>query len=99
MPWAPRKHDPHPNRPPARALADKERDKLPHRRARQTQRYRRFRKALLAERPLCQRCLRVVSVDVHHVRGLAAHPEDLCDPAQTEALCKRCHGQATAQGE
>jgi hypothetical protein len=62
-------------------------------------RYRRFRRWLLSERPVCEDCQRAASVDIHHTRGLAQHPEDLCDQEQTLCLCHSCHSQRTARGE
>lgn len=103
MPTRPRTH-----RPPgalaaqaARARrADQERQEdQPHRRLYNLQHYRRFRIYLLSARPVCQRCGCRAATEVHHVRGLATHPEDLVDEDRCEALCKGCHdalgGKAT----
>jgi hypothetical protein len=75
------------------------RNRQPHRRLLWSSRFRRFRRWLLGERPICERCQRAAAVDVHHLRRLADHPEDLCDQERCECLCHRCHGQATRAGE
>jgi 5-methylcytosine-specific restriction endonuclease McrA len=95
------------HRPPGHVAAvrqsvrqyDRSRAGEPHRHLLNTQRYRRFRLWLLAERPLCQDCGQAAANEVHHERGLAAHPEDLCDGEQCRALCSGCHGRRTARGE
>ena len=61
--------------------------------------YRKFRAWLIAQRPVCERCQREPSAEVHHRRKLALHPEDLCDADHCEALCKSCHSRATGSGE
>lgn len=77
---------------------DRERNREPHRLMLWTARYRLFRKTVLWAHPVCVRCKVRASVDVHHVRGLALHPEDLCDGEQVAALCHPCHARLTAQG-
>jgi 5-methylcytosine-specific restriction protein A len=64
-----------------------------------TARYRRFRSLILRERLVCEDCGREPSLDVHHTRGLSAHPEDLTDPEHVRALCHPCHSRRTARGE
>jgi 5-methylcytosine-specific restriction endonuclease McrA len=48
---------------------------------------------------VCQRCGEKVSTDVHHVRKLRDHLEDVIDPENCEALCHGCHSRETARGE
>ena len=90
-------------RPPtlgqARRVLDAERDALPHRRLLHLARWRRFRVAVLHNRPVCQRCGIAPSRDVHHLRKLVLHPADLCQPDRVEALCPSCHSRATIRGE
>ena len=99
-----------PTRPPThrpsvqtRAATDQARGQLPYRKLLWTQRFRRFRLWLLAQRPLCECCQAekrlTPAKDIHHRRGLADHPEDLCDQDQCEALCHACHSRATLRGE
>lgn len=93
-----------PNRPPKhRPLkpakpSDSARNEQLHRKLIRSGRWQKFRPTFLAEFPLCNRCGEPAT-EVHHVRKLAAHPEDLCDPEHCEALCKRCHDRATGRGE
>ena len=90
-------------RPPtlgqARRVLDRERRTLAHRRLLHTARWLRFRLAVLHDRPVCQRCGVAPSRDVHHVRGLAAHLQDLCDPEKVESLCHPCHSRLTIRGQ
>ena len=95
MPKKPPTHRP-PGADQARTQARRQhdaerREDQPHRRLYNLQSYRRFRVWLLRLRPVCQRCQRAAATEVHHCRGLAAHPEDLCDQEHCEALCKGCH--------
>lgn len=100
MPWKPKQH-----RPPGsargadRARHDRARARRPQQRALNTRAWRRFSALIRTQRPTCEDCLREPSTQVHHVRGLGAHPEDLCDPEQVRALCQGCHSRLTAKGE
>jgi 5-methylcytosine-specific restriction endonuclease McrA len=98
MPWKPKTHRPH-GAVTAQRCSEAARNAQPHRKLLRTQRYYRFRKWLLRERPVCQRCDEKPSWEVHHKRKLVLHPEDLVDPEQCEALCPSCHCAATARGE
>ena len=69
---------------------------------RSSARYRhKFRPWFLSRHPLCEQCQasgRVkAAVHVHHVRGLAEYPGDLCDESRCRALCVGCH--AAAEGK
>jgi len=80
--------------------APKKRDETQaHRKLLRTRGYGRFRKMVIADRPLCEDCDTEQSTDVHHTRGLADHPQDLCDASQVMALCHSCHSKRTARGE
>ncbi|GII87112.1 hypothetical protein Ssi03_51020 [Sphaerisporangium siamense] len=46
--------------------------------------------ALLAEHPVCERCRRARSVEVHEPR-MRSRGVDICDPAECVALCHPCH--------
>jgi len=59
--------------------------------------WRRFRSAVLAERPLCQHCGTAPANEVHHVRRLRDHLELAYDWGNVEALCKACHSELTRQ--
>ena len=80
-------------------LRDRQRADQVQRRLLNTQRYRRFRLVVLRECPLCQDCSREAANEVHHIRGLANYPDDLCDGEQVSALCKSCHSIRTGRGE
>ena len=64
-----------------------------------------FRKAIIEERPLCERQERkhpeVVrpSMEVHHKLKIRERPDLRLDPDNVEALCEQCHDEATAAGE
>lgn len=60
--------------------------------------------ALLAERPVCERCQSARSTDVHEPR-MRSRGADITDPEQCVCLCRDCHNwvhanpaQATAEG-
>jgi 5-methylcytosine-specific restriction enzyme A len=99
-------HRPASHRPPGADQArqarrqeyDRDRAGLESRLLYSTARFRRFRRWLLTRRPICQDCQHAAALDVHHCRGLAAHPDDLCDPQQTLTLCHQCHSRRTAKG-
>lgn len=81
----------------------KEQEARPHHRLYRLRAYQRFRLAMLDERPLCEDCCekdRVTpATDIHHVRKLSLHPEDLCDSRYVRCLCSCCHDRRTARGE
>ncbi len=59
---------------------------------------------LLEERPVCQRCDRERSIDVHEP-AMRSRGADITDPDQCVCLCRRCHdwvhdnpAAATAEG-
>lgn len=59
---------------------------------------------LLAERPVCERCRKAMSTDVHEPR-MRSRGADITDPEQCVALCRPCHrwthdnpAAATAEG-
>jgi hypothetical protein len=64
--------------------------------------YQRFRAWFRSTYPLCcdplgeHRGVLMPMREVHHVRGLQAHPEDLCDETQCAPLCSRCHAGCEA---
>ena len=110
---APMPNRPPTHRPPgqqqaaqdARRAADRERADTEQRRLRNLRAYRRFAALVLLQRPTCEDCVErddgIVrpATDVHHVRKLATHPEDLLDDSQVKALCHPCHSVRTARGE
>jgi 5-methylcytosine-specific restriction protein A len=102
MPHKPPSHVP-PGSAAARLILQREIDRArrdaPHRRLYSTERWQRFRLYILRERPLCEDCGLNATRDVHHVRGLEAHPEDLCDEDQVRGLCHPCHSVRTRRGE
>ena len=74
---------------------DKTRADDPAKQARSTARYQKFRKYYLIEYPLCRPCeergVSTLADQVHHVRGLRLHIEDLCDPEHCMPVCLACH--------
>lgn len=50
--------------------------------------------ALLAERPLCERCRRARSTDVHEVKT-RARGGSITDPSNLACLCRPCHSWVT----
>lgn len=77
---------------------DKQRNTQAHRKAIRSWRWQQFRDWYLSQNPLCSDCGRVAT-DVHHTRGLADHPDDLCDPEYLLPLCHACHTVRTNRGE
>ena len=57
--------------------------------------WRQARDLYLAEHMVCERCRRQLSSLVHHRRPLREGGNRL-DPANLEALCRKCHGLAHA---
>lgn len=86
-------------------IAEKARAKQTHRKLYGRACYQRFRLAFLAEHPLCADCKERretperQATEVHHVRKLELHPEDLCDAEHCRALCKKHHDERTGKGE
>lgn len=66
-----------------------------YRRLYKTSRWQRIREIVLAEQPLCRRCLRMDTVEeatvVHHKDGGHKGDEDKFWAGPFEALCKSCH--------
>lgn len=57
----------------------------------QTARYKKFRKWFLNRYPVCEKCNRSGSNEVHHIALLANDPSSLCKQSLCLALCKPCH--------
>lgn len=49
---------------------------------------------MLAERPVCERCHRQPSVDVHEIKS-RARSGSITDRSNLAALCRRCHDHIT----
>lgn len=71
----------------------------PQRRLINSRTWRKFRRFMLERFPVCQDCGRVAAREVHHVRGLADHPEDWLDGQWCRCLCTPCHSVRTKRGE
>lgn len=71
------------------------------RRLRNKAAYRRFVAWFRQGHPLCVYCeregLTVPMQQVHHRRGLAAHPEDWIDEQQCEPVCTKHHAELSAK--
>ncbi len=65
----------------------------------QSARWRRFRKLILAEQPICVACEasgRVVpATDVDHIEPRLARPDLAFEPTNCQALCHGCHSRKT----
>ncbi len=74
---------------------DQKRRDDPAKKARSTALYQRFRKYFLINNPLCRPCQErgriTATQEVHHVRTLRIHPEDLRDADQCMPVCRACH--------
>lgn len=107
MPTRPPIHRPAGYRPAqAERQYDRQRNRLdPTRRLLWSEPYRRFRRQVIAQRPLCEDCLAMTpqrvtpAAHVHHKRKLRDHPEDLLDADQVLCLCAGCHSVRTNRGE
>jgi 5-methylcytosine-specific restriction endonuclease McrA len=73
-----------------------------------TARWKRLRAIVLADQPFCTSGAvcdsdntgnRAVSTDVHHVLGVAAHPDLQWELTNLAALCHECHSSITATTE
>lgn len=51
----------------------------------------RLSRALRENSPLCQRCGKEPSAEVHHIVPVAADPRLKLDPRNLMAVCRRCH--------
>lgn len=51
-------------------------------------------RALLAERPICERCHRAASTDVHEIKS-RARGGSITDPDNLACLCRACHDWIT----
>lgn len=49
--------------------------------------------------PICERCQAAPSEEVHHKVKVALLPSAKLDPANLEALCRRCHEAAELEAE
>lgn len=58
-------------------------------------RWQRLRLMFLAEHPVCQKCGRKPSIDVHHIRAKKDGGTD--EDANLLALCHECHSEITAK--
>ena len=65
--------------------------------------WRKFRKAVLRQNPLCQDCLRegfiTPSKEVHHIKKLRDYPELRLVRSNLLCLCTRHHNVRTLNGE
>lgn len=62
-----------------------------HKRFYGTRRWKRLRRVVLAEHPVCEHCGRAFAVDVDHVDGDNRNNQR----CNLQALCKECHGRKT----
>lgn len=60
-------------------------------------RWRRFRRMILAERPLCEECCRyrlvIPGVHLHHVRSIENAPDLALEPDNVLVVCRTCHNR------
>ncbi len=66
-------------------------------------RWRRFRLAVLANRPLCEDChatgMVTPATQLHHVKLRKEFPHLAYDESNILAVCTSCHSKRTARGE
>lgn len=53
--------------------------------------WRRIRKVVIAEEPVCFKCHRKPSVDAHHVKPRQEYPELKLERSNLRGICKSCH--------
>lgn len=58
-----------------------------------TQQWKRLRRLVLSQNPLCQRCWREVARVVHHIKPAREYPELQYVLENLEALCDSCHNK------
>lgn len=56
-----------------------------------SQRWRNLRGMYLRRNPVCQDCAKVAAKEVHHIIGVAEHPELCFETENLRSLCKVCH--------
>ena len=62
-----------------------------------TRRWRRFRKQILSERPVCEDCDEALATQVDHIIRVRVMPQLAFDPVNVQALCHPCHSRKTAR--
>jgi 5-methylcytosine-specific restriction enzyme A len=60
-----------------------------------TRRWAALSQLILRDRPICERCNRNISTEVHHLDGLGPNGPRGYDMTNLQALCKSCHSQIT----
>lgn len=78
---------------------DKERERIRAKSDRYGWDWKKFRKRMLSENPLCAQCERdgyvVEATTVHHVVDIVEAPERRLDASNIECLCEMHHNQIT----
>lgn len=86
---------------------DRQRNALSHRRMYSGVRWKHLRMMRIREFPFCEMadlCVKrsghpAPSTDVHHILGVAEHPELAFDYENLQAACHECHSAHTARNE
>ena len=67
------------------------------RKARRSWRYRKWRRRILAEEPLCRPCQKagftVVATELDHIVPVSEAAERFWDETNVQPICQRCHGR------
>jgi 5-methylcytosine-specific restriction endonuclease McrA len=58
-----------------------------------------LRAAFVVANPVCQRCWRVPTEIVHHIKPIDQYPELRLDWDNLQSLCRKCHGDVHAELE
>jgi 4-alpha-glucanotransferase len=66
-------------------------------RQREYKEYAKVKKAYLALHPICERCKKAKSQDIHHKAG--RNGRYLCEYSLFAALCRTCHDEVHANGK
>ena len=61
--------------------------------------WRKLRRRLLDEDPVCRRCRREWATECHHVRKVKDRPDLALDADNAKPLCRSCHDLEEAEGD
>lgn len=62
-----------------------------------TARWKALRRAVLAERPICEACGKAAATEVDHVVRVSARPDLAFERSNLQARCKPCHSAKTSR--
>jgi len=70
----------------------------PAQKVRNTYRYRRFRAAVIAAHPWCERCGTTADLTIDHIEPMERNLARALDPTNVRVWCRRCNSRKGARG-